>query len=515
MEFFYDGQIRRYITQLMRLMSNFPVRDGKGNTKPVPVMYGDLTRQVANIIRENSENKLPSAPRMSVYVTNLEQDRTRTSDSTFVSKLNIRERAFNQETGEYDNYQGRNYTVERLMPTPYTLTANVDIWTTNTDQKLQIMEQILVWFNPSLEIQTTDNFVDWTSLSVVNLESITWSNRSIPVGVDSEIEIATLTFSMPIYISAPAKVKRMGVITNILTSMFAEETGTIESGVIGGNNSVYDDAYVAGPVSDVSDVFTGGPFIPGAPGFGSVGGARPGAGDGSDGDRVRVQPIIPFESVVNLTVQTLTVNYDEYSMYLENNIGTIVNNRGRFENINWYNVIDALPGQYQPGISRIYVSNRNDGNFSAGTFSINPLDEREIVIDWDTDSFPDDTPIEGPAGTRTTIDYIIDPIQRNPTSLKTPGVRILLLHDIGAEINIDGADAWKSTSGEDLIAQENDIIEWDGNEWNIVFDADQAEDTVYITNLKTGIQYKFENGAWINSIDGEYPIGTWGMNLEG
>ena len=25
-------------------------------------------------------------------------------------------------------------------------------------------------FNPSLEIQTTDNYIDWTSLSVVNLE---------------------------------------------------------------------------------------------------------------------------------------------------------------------------------------------------------------------------------------------------------------------------------------------------------------------------------------------------------
>jgi len=250
MEFFYDGQIRRYVTQLMRLMSNFPVQDGDGNTKPVPVMYGDLTRQVASIIRNNSENKLPSAPRMSVYITGLEQDRSRTSDSTFVSKLNIREREFNDETGEYNNTQGKNYTVERLMPTPYTLKANVDIWASNTDQKLQLAEQILVWFNPSLEIQTTDNFVDWTSLTVVNLEGITWSNRSVPVGVDSEIDVATLSFSVPIYINAPAKVKRLGVITNIITSLFNEETGTIESGVLGCKSDIAKGDTVVAPIDN-------------------------------------------------------------------------------------------------------------------------------------------------------------------------------------------------------------------------------------------------------------------------
>tara|TARA_B100001094_G_scaffold301008_1_gene326935 strand:+ start:613 stop:879 length:267 start_codon:yes stop_codon:yes gene_type:complete len=75
MDHFYDGQIRRYVTQMMRILSNFPVKDGKGATKDVPVVYGDLTRQVANIIRENSENKIPSAPRIACYITALELDK--------------------------------------------------------------------------------------------------------------------------------------------------------------------------------------------------------------------------------------------------------------------------------------------------------------------------------------------------------------------------------------------------------------------------------------------------------
>ena len=120
MQFFYDGQIRRYVTQLMRLMSNFPVKYGDGTIKTVPVMYGDLSRQVAHLIKDNSENKLPSAPRMSVYITGLEQDRDRTQDATFIDKLNLKEREYDTDTGSYLNTQGKNYTVERLMPAPYT-----------------------------------------------------------------------------------------------------------------------------------------------------------------------------------------------------------------------------------------------------------------------------------------------------------------------------------------------------------------------------------------------------------
>ena len=170
MQHFYDGQIRRYTTQMMRILSNFPVIDGDGQTKDVPVMYGDLTRQVANIIRENSENKLPSAPRISVYITGLELDKDRLTDATYTRKTNIRERAYDEVNKEYINQEGKAYTVERLIPTPYLMRCNADIWASNTDQKLHLLEQILVLFNPSLEMQTTDNFIDWTSITVVHLE---------------------------------------------------------------------------------------------------------------------------------------------------------------------------------------------------------------------------------------------------------------------------------------------------------------------------------------------------------
>ena len=209
-------------------MSNFSYKDGDDALRTIPVMYGDMTRQVAHIIRDNSENKMPSIPRMGIYVTNLQMDRTRLSDASFVSKVHLRERTYDATGKEYLNTQGKNVTVERLMPTPYTLTVNCDIWSSNTEQKLQIIEQICMLFNPSLEIQTTDNYIDWTSLSVVELDNINFSSRSIPVGTETEVDVATLTFSMPIFISPPTKVKKLGVITHIITSIFNEKTGNID-----------------------------------------------------------------------------------------------------------------------------------------------------------------------------------------------------------------------------------------------------------------------------------------------
>ena len=106
MQFFYDGQIRRYITQIIRLMSNFSYKDGDGSLRTIPVMYGDISRQVSHIIRDNSENKLPSVPRMGVYVTGVEMDRSRLSDSSFISKIHVRERAYDSTGKEYLNEQG-------------------------------------------------------------------------------------------------------------------------------------------------------------------------------------------------------------------------------------------------------------------------------------------------------------------------------------------------------------------------------------------------------------------------
>ena len=575
MQYFYDGQIRRYLTQIIRAFSNFSYKDGDGDLRQVPVTYGDLTRQVANIIRENSENKMPSAPRMAVYITSMQMDRARLSDSSFVSKINIKERNFDQETQQYINTQGTGYTVERLHPTPYTLSVNVDVWSTNTDQKLQILEQIFMLFNPDLEFQTNDNYVDWTSLSVLQLENINFSSRSIPVGTESDIDIATLSFIAPVYISPPTKVKKLGVITEIINSVLNFDAGTIE---LEGFNPDTGDTTKAG---------TGTVVLP-------------------DGTVITQQPSTPPEAVVdengqitskplkpedtratviktspdgNLNVANVnTASYRNFDIVVEGNIVKLGKNAARIGEINWYNVIEAeAPAKYQPGISQIRLKRAELLTPIVATFEINGNDTQEIVATFDIDTKPNDTVIEGYTD-RGTIDYIINPRNFNPNVVKANGIRLLMLQPIGGAIeriykvvgsttrietgvdaddvrdydvyvnntrvtdastqetidgslvirltdaprpndevryvlyiNEDGADAWKSTAGRDFIADTNDIVEWDGSQWNIIFDASENTDTTYITNLNTQQQFYYNGYYWQFAVDGLYPRGTWDL----
>jgi hypothetical protein len=502
MQHFYDGQIRKYLVQIMRLMSNFGYKTGDGTEIKVPVMYGDITRQVGSILRDNSENKIPSAPRMAVYITALEIDRDRTSDSSFVGKRHVRERAYDEAGNEYEDFQGRNYTVERLMPSPYKLTVNVDIWTTNTTMKLQIMEQILMLFNPSLEIQTTDNYLDWSSLTTVMLDSINFSSRSIPIGTESEIDVASLTFSTPIYISAPAKIKRLGVITDIVTSIFDGDGYVDFESMLEGTNLFSIGGYSSSRVEGNDNVVDSGVF----------------PNDGNGELEISSQVTRYSKAIVDNPLQ-------ERILLMNGNASILTNGLPGAEK--WSTYIDALPGKYQPGLSIIYLRKPDINGLIAGRITLNPLDETQLVIDFDRDTLPSNDTIQGPArdtNQYSSIDYIIDPLRYDPQSdTSKAGVRLLLLGAIGSTTNTDGADAWKNADNTDFVAGANDIIEYDGSKWNIIFDAskdylpynDTTITKLYTTNLNTGVQYYWDGDQWLLSVDGEYAKGDWSINLSG
>jgi hypothetical protein len=494
MQFFYDGQVRRYVTQVVRVFSNFVVKYGDGSLHRIPVMYGDPDRQVASIIRQNSENVVNSVPRIAVYVSALSLDRSRLSDATFVDKVQIREREINSQTNTYTQGQGKNYTVERLMPTPFDLKLKVDIWSANTEQKLQILEQILVLFNPSLELQTTDNYIDWTSLTVLELDDIQWSSRQVPVGNDTPNEIATLTVHTPIWINPPVKVKHLGVITKIITSMH--------------NNVNIASTYIDGLGQD------------------------PLAGQTS------------FSDLLNQEVTTIS-NY-KIEVYANTVIllgkgSTTIPREPTNEpepvpinaSINWLNVFDLYPGKYVAGSSTIYLI-QPDGTSVVGTFAVNPLEPTVLQVNWNPDTLVVNNGIDSNGildnmvgynlstshrpNSPGTFDAIINPLTYNPyrptgteqsDQTINAGLRFLLVEDIGDPSNDTPAPAWG-----DLVAHANDIIEWSGTEWNVVFNSSQFPDTmIWQTNTYTSVQYMWNGVAWTKSFEGEYNVGKWKIVL--
>ena len=126
-QFFYDEQIRRFLLQFTRIVSNFQIEYGREANSDqaallrVPVRYGDASRNAQTIIQENSASSMPSTPLMTFYVSSLDYDRPRMQEPYFVSKVNVRQRTYDQDTETYETTQGNAFTIERLMPVPYKL----------------------------------------------------------------------------------------------------------------------------------------------------------------------------------------------------------------------------------------------------------------------------------------------------------------------------------------------------------------------------------------------------------
>ena len=224
-QYFYDKQIRRYIQQFIRLFSGFSVQMGKDDTglpimQLVPVRYGDINRMAAHITRENSENIVNTVPFISCYVTNLAMSPELRTMPGHVDKVHVIEKKIDDVTGETLNQPGNRYTIERHNPVTYMLSMNCDIWSSNTEQKLQLMEQILVLFNPTLDVRTSNNKHDWSSLTYVEMKSTTWSSRSVGSSIDDIIDVASIQFDLPVLINPPAKVKQQKLIHTVINQMY-------------------------------------------------------------------------------------------------------------------------------------------------------------------------------------------------------------------------------------------------------------------------------------------------------
>jgi hypothetical protein len=489
MDFFYDGQIRRYVTQFMRIFIGFKYQAGDMSEQTVPVMYGDLSRQVAALIRENSENKMPTVPRIACYITGMEMDKTRLSDPTFVSKINVRERDFTFDeanVAQYTGAQGNAYTVERLLPTPFMLNMKADIWTSNTDQKLQLLEQMLVLFNPSLGIQATDNYIDWTSLSVVDLVSTNFSSRAIPVGVDSDVDICSLDFTMPIYISPPTKVKKLGIVRSVIANIFTE----------------------SGDVTNLSDLI----YDASSAQASIYANARYG--------------VLLFKANNNQAYDyELTIIDNDEAV---NSLGLQKEVKSKTTEIDWTAVLDKLGG-FKAG-SRIYFM-QPTGFEMVGSYAVNPVNPKVLLVTFDQDTIPTNTSIASTVNgvaAKSTVDAIIDPYKFNPIatwgsySAIPLGTRYLVLDDINDSENVgqsyretpyneayDGPDAWQGTTGNDPVIVANSIIEWNGTDWITLKDPNTLVAPTYFQNLKTGIQYKWTGTEWLKSFEGEYSSGFW------
>jgi 2C-methyl-D-erythritol 2,4-cyclodiphosphate synthase len=183
-------------------------------------------------------------------------------------------------------------------------------------------------------------------------------------------------------------------------------------------------------------------------------------------------------------------------------------------NVSWKAVTEEY-GELKSGISQMRLSNDVTGNEIIGTIAFHPSNDNIMLYTIDVDTMP--------ANTLLPVDAVVNPLRSGPGILTgkiifpnaTKGQRYLLTESTG-DINNPANDiavAWSGSNNTQLIANTNDIIEYNGANWEVVFNANNTNVDEYITNVTTGLQYKWHGLQWVRSVEGVYSGGDWSLVL--
>ena len=173
-------------------------KDGTIKDIDIPIMYGSIDRVAASISANNTQNLPIRLPTMSAYLSNitLATDKFKGIDTTTSTP-------YLPKGGVFPNDMKM---VETLSPIPYKLSLDLHIFSSNYNQMLQILEQLLVLFNPSIQIQTSDNLYDKARVTTVTLTGIN-NEENYPMNSDRRTITYTLNFEMIVYLTVPSNVK--------------------------------------------------------------------------------------------------------------------------------------------------------------------------------------------------------------------------------------------------------------------------------------------------------------------
>lgn len=197
--YYYNNQLRRYIVQFMAVFADMQVQVGwKDDTEPrlikVPIKNSSEDRVVADIFSENTQNKVNRLPLMTAGLKGMQMSPERRHGVGMVNR-----QSFVPAGGLVPN---DIVVAKQRMPVPYIGNFELQIWASNQNQHYQILEQITMIFNPTLELQTSDELLDPTRITSCELTGIMMDEN--PPGPERRMIRTTLTFDVVMYMTVPA-----------------------------------------------------------------------------------------------------------------------------------------------------------------------------------------------------------------------------------------------------------------------------------------------------------------------
>jgi hypothetical protein len=215
------------------------------------------------------------------------------------------------------------------------------------------------------------------------------------------------------------------------------------------------------------------------------------------GTRQKITPYGYKLLLIGNSLQLLPANQDFYPSNIDLDLPPNPNT-----SLYWSSLLNVY-GTIRPGISQIWLQNPYMDTEIIGTIVPDPVDDRLLIYNIDTDTLPQNT--------LNPVDSVINPLLTGPNS-GLPGAingrRYLIVENIGHANNT--TVAWGN-----LIASANDIIQYSSstNLWTVSFDSSAATTVQYVTNLTTNVQYRYnvDDTVWMKSFEGWYDQGLYSI----
>ena len=211
-QYYYHEILRKTIISFGTIFNDIHIRhrDGSGKESSdlrVPLAYGPMQKFLARLEQQADLNKAVqiTLPRMSFETTNIAYDPTRKGGITQTFKAN-------------DVSKLRKV----FMPVPYNLGFELNILVKLNDDALQIIEQILPYFQPSFNV-------------TIDLVNVIGEKRDVPIVLDNisfqddyegdfttrRALIYTLNFTAKTYLFGPVSDSSEGLIKKVQVDYFA------------------------------------------------------------------------------------------------------------------------------------------------------------------------------------------------------------------------------------------------------------------------------------------------------
>ena len=231
-EYFYNEILRKTIISFGTLFNNISIKhtnssDDVVSVIKVPFAYGPTQKFLARLNQSPDLNKSTAItlPRMSFEFTGLTYDPSRklTTTQTFIAK--------DPDTGIE--------TKKMYMPVPYNMQFELSIMSKLNDDALQIVEQILPYFQPAynLTVSLVDSIQEKRDIPII-LENVTMQDDYEGDFSTRRVLLYTLRFTAKTYLFGPVSSVSKDIIK---TAKINYLTGTDT------NNTTRDVVYTATP----------------------------------------------------------------------------------------------------------------------------------------------------------------------------------------------------------------------------------------------------------------------------